>query len=229
MTAISINSLEYTWPGAAAPTLKVPEFKVARGESVFLRGASGSGKSTLLSLMSGILAAPANSVQVLDTDLSELSVRKRDRFRAKHIGIVFQQFNLIPFLCVGANLRLAARFVPQADQDVEARARSLIESLQLHPDLLAQQADRLSVGQQQRVAIARAFINQPEIILADEPTSALDADARDHFVRLLLSIRDTTGCAVVFASHDDSLADFFETRVALADINLIKPRELSHV
>ena len=138
MTAISINSLEYTWPGAAAPTLKVPEFKVARGESVFLRGASGSGKSTLLSLMSGILAAPANSVQVLDTDLSELSVRKRDRFRAKHIGIVFQQFNLIPFLCVGANLRLAARFVPQANQDVEARARSLIESLQLHPDLLAQ-------------------------------------------------------------------------------------------
>jgi putative ABC transport system ATP-binding protein len=105
----------------------------------------------------------------------------------------------------------------------------LLEALQLHPDLLEQQADRLSVGQQQRVAIARAFINQPEIILADEPTSALDANARDHFVRLLLSIRDTTGCAVVFASHDDSLADFFETRVALADINLIKPGALTHV
>lgn len=229
MTAININNLEYTWPGATAPTLRVPEFKVGRGESVFLRGASGSGKSTLLSLMSGILAAPANSVQVLDTDLSALSVRKRDRFRAEHIGIVFQQFNLIPFLRVGANLRLAARFVPQANQDVEQRARSLLESLQLHPDLLEQQADRLSVGQQQRVAIARAFINKPEIILADEPTSALDADARDHFVRLLLSVRDTTGCAVVFASHDDSLADFFETRVALADLNLIKPGALRHV
>ena len=186
MTAISINNLKYIWPGATTPTLDVPEFEVARGESVFLRGASGSGKSTLLSLMSGILAASSGSVKVLDVELAELSVRKRDRFRAEHIGIVFQQFNLIPFLTVGGNLRLAARFARQANQETEEQARSLVQALQLHPDLLEQRADRLSVGQQQRVAIARAFINKPDLILADEPTSALDADARDHFVRLLL-------------------------------------------
>lgn len=229
MTAISISNLKYTWPGATTPTLDVPEFEVAQGESVFLRGASGSGKSTLLSLMSGILAASSGSVKVLDVELAELSVRKRDRFRAEHIGIVFQQFNLIPFLTVGGNLRLAARFARQANQETEEQARSLVQALQLHPDLLEQRADRLSVGQQQRVAIARAFINKPDLILADEPTSALDADARDHFVRLLLSIRENTGCAIVFASHDDSLADFFERRVALSDINRIKVREPSHV
>ncbi len=229
MNAISINNLTYSWPGASAPTLDVPEFSVARGESVFLRGASGSGKSTLLSLLSGILPAPGGSVTILDSDLASMSVRKRDRFRARHIGIVFQQFNLIPFLTVGANLRLAARFAQRANKETELRAKALVESLQLHPDLLERRADHLSVGQQQRVAIARAFINHPEIILADEPTSALDADARDHFVRLLLSVRESTGCAIVFASHDDSLARFFDRRTALTDINLVKPQELDHV
>ena len=231
MTAISIKNLEYTWRGANSPIVQIPEFQVATGESVFLRGASGSGKSTLLGLMAGTLAAPPNSVNILGTDLASLSARKRDRFRAEHIGMVFQQFNLIPFMTVLGNIRLAARFAKgaNADQDTEQRAAQLIESLQLPPDYLHRRADRLSVGQQQRVAIARAFINKPEIILADEPTSALDADAKDHFVRLLLSIRDTTGCAVVFASHDNSLADFFETRVALADINKAQLGETANV
>lgn len=229
MTAIRISNLKYTWPGSNSPTLDIPEFSVAEGESVFLRGASGSGKSTLLSLMAGILATPKNSVEILGTDLATLSVRRRDRFRAEHIGIVFQQFNLIPFLTVAANLRLAARFARQQNSRTEEQARDLIQSLQLHPDILEKKADRLSAGQQQRVAIARAFINRPEIILADEPTSALDADARDHFVRLLLTIRETTGCAVVFASHDDSLAGFFETRIALADVNQLEAEEAGYV
>jgi len=226
MTAISINNLEYTWPGASSPTLAIPQFHVDKGESVFLRGASGSGKSTLLSLMAGILAAAPNCVSILGTDLAGLSVRKCDQFRAQHIGIVFQQFNLIPFLSIAANLRLAARFSGQAEKETYLRSRELLETLQIHPDLLERRADRLSVGQQQRVAIARAFINRPEIILADEPTSALDANARDHFVKLLLSIRDVTGCAVVFASHDDALAEYFNTRQVLADINLIQSQEL---
>ncbi|MCY4263586.1 MAG: ATP-binding cassette domain-containing protein [Gammaproteobacteria bacterium] len=224
--AISIANLEYTWPGAEHPTLYLPKLQVDCGESVFLRGASGSGKSTLLSLLAGILAAPPGSVSILETDMASLSARRRDSFRANHIGIVFQQFNLIPFLTVGQNLRLAARFTGRSGQPVEQRSVELLESLQLSPSLLLRQADQLSVGQQQRVAIARAFINQPEIILADEPTSALDADAKDHFVQLLLSIRETTGCAVVFASHDNSLAGHFETVVALADINKVNASAL---
>lgn len=229
MKAIKLKNLEYTWPGSATPVLKVPEFCVAQGESVFLRGASGSGKSTLLSLIAGILPAAPSCVNVLGTDLASLSVRRRDAYRAQHMGVVFQQFNLVPFLTVGANLRLAARFAGQAQRQTEVYSLELLKALQLQPDVLQRRADQLSIGQQQRVAIARAFINKPEIILADEPTSALDADSRDHFVELLLSIRQSTGCAVVFVSHDDALANYFETQHALADVNLIQPRSVSHV
>lgn len=229
MAVIDISNLGYTWPGADTATLDVPEFRVESGESVFLRGASGSGKSTLLSLLCGILPAPKNTIKILGTDMADMSVRKRDRFRADHIGIVFQQFNLIPFLTVGANLRLAARFANNTNKDVDGRAEALLQSLQMPTDILNRQADKLSVGQQQRVAIARAFINEPEILLADEPTSALDSDARDHFVQLLLSIRESTGCTILFASHDNSLASYFETKVALTDINKVRSREADHV
>ena len=219
MTAISINSLEYTWPGAAAPTLKVPEFKVARGESVFLRGASGSGKSTLLSLMSGILAAPANSVQVLDTDLSELSVRKRDRFRAKHIGIVFQQFNLIPYLSVLDNVLLAAHFGHGNRQLARSGALDLLARVNLTEDLHNRSASELSIGQQQRVAIVRSLINSPQLLLVDEPTSALDHANRDAFLGLLFEVVQASRCAMVFVSHDPSIAASFERKDNIADLN----------
>ncbi|MFK7865408.1 MAG: ABC transporter ATP-binding protein [Pseudohongiellaceae bacterium] len=229
MKAISIKNLEYTWPKALHTSLQIPQFTVQQGESVFLQGDSGSGKSTFLSVLAGVLPASAGSVNILGTELTDLSNKALDKFRARHIGIVFQQFNLVPFLSVAANLRLAARFANQSRQQTQARSLELIEALRLHPNLLERQADRLSVGQQQRVAIARAFINQPEIILADEPTSALDANARDQFVKLLLSIRDVTGCAIVFVSHDQSLASFFDSHQSLADINLVHSKEDNYV
>ncbi len=229
MTAINIKNLEYTWPKSSLPTLQVPDFQVEKGESVFLRSDSGSSKSTLLSLISGILSAQSGRVSILGTDLAGLSVRKRDVFRAHHIGLVFQQFNLIPFLSVEANLRLAARFTGQPTDETRTHSIQLMSALQLGSELLERRADRLSIGQQQRVAIARAFINKPEIILADEPTSALDTSARDHFVDLLLAIRESSGCAIVFVSHDDSLANSFETQLELAEINTIHSRQLNHV
>ncbi len=228
MPAISISKLGFTWPGSAAAVLDLPELRVEKGESVFLQGASGSGKSTLLSLLAGTLTASAGTVEVLGTDLATLSARKRDRFRAEHIGIVFQQFNLIPFLTVAGNLRLASRFANRSRGEAEARATQLIEALRLDPSLLQRRADRLSVGQQQRVAIARAFINEPEILLADEPTSALDVEARDMFMQLLMSVREMTGCSMVFASHDGSLAEFFETRIELAQINAAQQEAIDH-
>ncbi len=229
MAIISINNLQYTWPGSEAPTLDINGLHIKQGETVFLQGASGSGKSTLLSMLAGTLTAGPGSVQILDTDMVSLSARQRDRFRAEHIGIVFQQFNLVPFLTVAGNLRLAARFASGSQDNIENRAVQILESLRLDPALLQRRADRLSVGQQQRVAIARAIINEPEIVLADEPTSALDADARDHFMSLLMSIRETTGCTMLFASHDSALAEFFETKLSLSDINRIAEGGVSHV
>ena len=142
---------------------------------------------------------------------------------------MFQQFNLIPFLTVAGNLRLATRFASASRNYTEAQALSILESLRLDASIAQRRADRLSVGQQQRVAIARAVINEPELILADEPTSALDSDARDQFMRLLMSIREKTGCSLIFASHDAALADYFETRLSLSEINRATQSEAAHV
>ena len=227
MSAIKISNLQYVWPESNTPIIDIPALEVELRGSVFLQGASGSGKSTLLSLLAGTLKASSGTLQILGTDLTSLSSRRRDRFRAEHIGIVFQQFNLIPFLTVEGNLKLASRFVSQSVSGTEVRAKKLLESLRLDSAILERRADRLSVGQQQRVAIARAFINQPEILLADEPTSALDTEARDLFMQLLMSVREATGCTLIFASHDSSLASFFETKIVLKEINRSEKKEAS--
>ena len=225
MSAIKISNLQYVWPESNTPIIDIPALEIELRGSVFLQGASGSGKSTLLSLLAGTLKASSGTLQILGTDLTSLSSRRRDRFRAEHIGIVFQQFNLIPFLTVEGNLKLASRFVNQSVSGTEVRAKKLLESLRLDSAILERRADRLSVGQQQRVAIARAFINQPEILLADEPTSALDTEARDLFMQLLMSVREATGCTLIFASHDSSLASFFETKIVLKEINRSEKKE----
>ena len=220
MSAIKISNLQYLWPESDDLTIDIPTLQVDRKGSVFLQGASGSGKSTLLSLLAGTLKASGGTLQVLGTDLNSLSPRQRDRFRAEHIGIVFQQFNLIPFLTVLGNLKLASRFVNQSGEATEYRARELLESLRLDPAILDRRADRLSVGQQQRVAIARAFINEPEILLADEPTSALDAEARDLFMNLLMSVREATDCTLI------SLVMIVPWR-AFSILNLSSPRSIA--
>jgi putative ABC transport system ATP-binding protein len=240
MLAIAIHDLLFKWPGAAAFSLAVPELQIACGEKVFLLGASGSGKSTLLNLIAGVLTPQQGSIRILDTDFSQLSARQKDRFRARHIGLVFQQFNLIPYLDVETNIRLASSFVGSpgsvstststststSKSDANAapqRMRALLEGLQLDPALLKRRADSLSVGQQQRVAIARAMINQPALLIADEPTSALDTDARDSFMQLLLGLQANSGTTIVFVSHDRSLASGFDRVVDMRQLVACQP------
>jgi len=238
MLAIAIHDLLFKWPGAAAFSLAVPELQIACGEQVFLLGASGSGKSTLLNLIAGVLTPQQGSIRILDTDFSQLSARQKDRFRARHIGLVFQQFNLIPYLDVETNIRLASSFVGSpgpvstststSKSDANAapqRMRALLEGLQLDPALLKRRADSLSVGQQQRVAIARAMINQPALLIADEPTSALDTDARDSFMQLLLGLQASAGTTIVFVSHDRSLASGFDRVVDMRQLVACQPQQ----
>ena len=238
MLAIAIHDLLFKWPGADAFSLAVPELQIACGEKVFLLGASGSGKSTLLNLIAGVLTPQQGSIRILDTDFSQLSARQKDRFRARHIGLVFQQFNLIPYLDVETNIRLASSFVGSpgpvstststSKSDANAapqRMRALLEGLQLDPALLKRRADSLSVGQQQRVAIARAMINQPALLIADEPTSALDTDARDSFMQLLLGLQASAGTTIVFVSHDRSLATGFDRVVDMRQLVACQPQQ----
>ncbi|MDV6345737.1 ABC transporter ATP-binding protein [Nitrosomonas sp. Is37] len=218
---IKIKDLRFSYPGKMqSAVLDIPEWHIARGERVFLKGPSGSGKSTLLNLLAGILVANKGSIEILGQNLGALSARKRDRFRAAHIGIVFQQFNLIHYLSILDNIRLAAHFGNKGKTGLELTAKQLFEALGLDKALITKKASNLSVGQQQRVAIARALINAPEILIVDEPTSALDSDTRDTFMKVLLQISQTQGNTLIFVSHDTALTSHFHHVVNLAEINL---------
>jgi putative ABC transport system ATP-binding protein len=221
---VSCRGLQFRWPGSDT-TLTMDDFTVAPGERMFLCGPSGSGKSTLLGLLSGVLRATHGEVTVLGVPFSTLSASRRDRFRAEHLGYVFQQFNLLPFLSPVENVLLGCAWCPtraaRAGATYHARrdeAVRLLDALGLTAQLVERSpTGNLSVGQQQRVAVARALIGGPGLLIADEPTSALDTNNRDVFLRLLLSECTRHGTGVVFVSHDMGLARHFDRAVSLGD------------
>lgn len=223
---IEVSALRFAWPGALADCLAIDAFTVPAGETVFLHGPSGTGKSTLLGLLAGVLLPTAGGVSVLGTAWSRLRGGQRDAFRADHVGYVFQQFNLLPYLSVLDNVLLPARFSgtrrQRAAQDggsAAASAARLLQRVGLPEAFWARPAGALSVGQQQRVAAARALLGRPEVVIADEPTSALDAALRDGFMDLLLAECRAAGSALVFVSHDERLAARFDRQCSLATLN----------
>jgi putative ABC transport system ATP-binding protein len=220
--AIEVKGLRFEWV-AGEPVLDIPSFVVARGERVFLEGPSGSGKSTLLGLIGGVLPPREGSVRVLGTDLGKLPSTARDRFRADHIGFVFQMFNLLPYLGVLDNVVLPASFSVRRREragDVLAEARRLLDALGIgDPGLLSRDVGRLSIGQQQRVAVARALLGRPDVLIADEPTSALDAGTREAFLELLMSECRATGTTLLFVSHDTALGSLFDRSLGLGAVN----------
>ncbi len=217
---VSIENLRFSYrPRHEPDVLAIAGWVIARGERVLVHGPSGSGKSTLLNLLAGILLPSQGNVNIMDQPLSALGGRQRDRFRAAHIGVVFQQFNLIPYLPVLDNIRLAAHFGKAVPDTVDQHARFLLCALQLDTALCTRPAAQLSTGQQQRVAIARALINEPELLIVDEPTSALDSRSRDAFMTLLLRLVEDKGTTLVFVSHDEALTGYFPNRVALSMLN----------
>lgn len=222
---IDLTDLQFSWPGHPV-LLDVQRFRLDAGERLFLRGPSGSGKSTLLGLISGVLEAQSGQINVLGEDLARLSGSQRDRVRADHLGVIFQLFNLVPYLSVIENVVLPCRFSKRRQKEVQAadgatsEAKRLLKQLGLDSEeLLSRKVTDLSVGQQQRVAAARALIGSPALIIADEPTSALDADSRDRFINLLSAEAQKTGAALLFVSHDASLARLFDRAVDLSEIN----------
>lgn len=217
--AIDIQELEFSYPKSSQPVLNIPSWKINEKEHVFLYGPSGSGKSTLLNLLSGIIQPQSGKIKLLGTDFTSLSPRKKDQFRAKNIGVVFQEFNLIPYLSLRQNLALTGHFANVDRTSLNASADAIFKQLDLSNHLLDSPAHALSVGQRQRVAIARALVTKPPLLIADEPTSALDTDRRNEFMELLLNVANTHNTTVIFVSHDMSLSSFFTQTVNLTDIN----------
>lgn len=214
--AIHLKDVVHQYPKSKT-RMTLPEWTVEKGDRIFLHGPSGSGKTTLLNMLAGVLNADSGDINLLGEDFSSLSSGKRDGFRARHIGVVFQQFNLVPHLSVLKNIELAAYFGGNKG-NVESKAAGLINALKLPAEVLTQSAKSLSVGQQQRVAIARALINEPEILLVDEPTSALDTDARDAFMTLLIDLCKQHHTTLIFVSHDKSLAQYLSSSVSLQSL-----------
>lgn len=226
MSVINLANVVFCWE-SGKPVLDIPELVVHRAQKVFIHGPSGSGKTTLLGMLGGVLTPDAGQVGVLGTDLSTLSPVQRDHFRARHIGFIFQMFNLIPYLSVLDNVTLPLSFAQARLQTVQRsgltpvqEAKRLLAHLGLDdPSLLERSVTGLSIGQQQRVASARALIGSPQLIIADEPTSALDADSRRAFIRLLFNECEAAGSTVLFVSHDRSLESLFDHSVSLREIN----------
>ncbi len=203
---LSAESLRSPGPAAPRTCIDIEAFRITAGESVFLHGPSGCGKSTLLSLLAGVLVADEAACALLGHDWSKLSGAARDRCRVAHVGYIFQQFNLLPYLSVVDNVLLPCRFSARRREQAsrqrgareEAPSTCSTRWAWTASSLGSARALQLSVGQQQRAGAARALIGQPEVVIADEPTSALDEDRREAFLDVLLTACAENDSALVF-------------------------------
>lgn len=226
-SVVHLSDVKFRWRPENPLTLDVPGFELTAGECLFVYGPSGSGKTTLLNLVAGVANPEHGEVRVLDQSLAQLPTAHRDAFRSDHIGLIFQMFNLVPYLSVVENILLPCRFSARRrdravanDGSLDAAASRLLGDLELDFSRLGSRTvSELSVGQQQRVAAARALIGAPELIIADEPTSSLDADVQQAFLDLLFNEVKQTGAALLFVSHDRRLEPRFTRSVSLTDIN----------
>lgn len=223
---LTLTDLRYAWPGARSDCVVMPHLVLAPARSVFLFGPSGCGKSTLLGLLAGVLTPHQGRVEFLGQAWGDMPAGQRDQRRADHVGVVFQQFNLLPYLSVLDNVLLPCRFsrlrASRCAAGPAAAAQALLQQVGLPAALWPRRADALSVGQQQRVAAARALIGAPELVIADEPTSALDAALREDFMRLLMQQCQAARSTLVFVSHDERLAARFDEQLSLPALNQAK-------
>ena len=202
------------------PEWAFPDVHCAAGERLLLLGASGSGKTTLLHLMSGLLKPAAGQIRLANTDWSTLSGAAADRFRGRHVGIVFQRPHFVQSLTVAENLGLPL-FLAGLRPD-PARVRELLEALGIGDKAGARPRD-LSVGEQQRAGIARALVHRPAVVFADEPTSALDDRSTEAVVSLLEHHSAQVGASLLIVTHDNRLRDRYPRHLSLSPLTSDSP------
>ena len=235
-TILSLEDIAFRYPGASQDTLNVARLHVQAADRILIQGDSGCGKSTLLSLSAGVILPHRGTVCLLGKNWQTLSPAARDAWRVDHVGYIFQQFNLLPYLSVLENVLMPCRFSSLRAQrarqlhgsEVHA-AQTLLAALGLNKAQWPAKATTLSVGQQQRVAAARALIGCPELVIADEPTSALDEGWRDSFMQLLIQQCENNRSALLFVTHDARLSCHFHTVVKLPFIDSASNDRFSEV
>ena len=218
---IHLDSVRFYWSKVADFKIYIPKLEIGRGEKVLLLGESGSGKTTLLSLICGFLSPISGDIFLNEQKLNDLKANKKDQFRSDNIGIIFQQFNLLPYANVIDNITLPLYFSKKRDSRVtnhREAALNICRSLQLSESTIAMQANKLSVGQQQRVAVARALIGNPSLIIADEPTSSLDSSTQKKFLDLMFRQIEEHKSTLLMVSHDSSISNYFDRTINIKDI-----------
>lgn len=196
--------------------LDIPEFTVAAGEQVVLRGESGCGKTTLLHIISGLVSCDSGSILLDGVELTKYSEAGRDRIRAAKMGYVFQTFNLLPAFTAIENVKIGMKFSRKGVS--HARAKELLEKVGLG-SRLNYLPKQLSVGQQQRVAVARALANQPRLLLADEPTANVDPANQTTIIELIQEVCRAEQVAILIVTHSDEVARKFGRVDRFEEIN----------
>jgi ABC-type lipoprotein export system ATPase subunit len=215
---IELSALEVTFNTGkeALKVLDISQWGVKEGDRVAIWGPSGSGKSTLLNAIAGLLPATNGSIAVCGQALEQMSEAQRDSFRARYIGIIFQNFNLLQGFTALENVLVGMTFSPRKPDIAEAK--HLLDEVGLS-HRLNYLPSRLSSGEQQRVAVARALANRPRLLLADEPTASLHPVNKEDVLRLLLDMCDRHGCTLALVTHEREVISLFENTVPFLELN----------
>jgi putative ABC transport system ATP-binding protein len=206
-------SKSYDHPAGPVPVLTDLSATVSKGERVAVIGPSGSGKSTLLSLLAGLDRPTAGQILLLSQDIGRMSERELTQFRARHLGIVFQQFHLMSHLTAAENVALPLRIA--GDGEATEKAAASLDRVGLG-QRLKHFPHELSGGECQRVAIARAMIGRPPLILADEPSGNLDARTGQQVMRMLFDLVQAEGATLILVTHNEELARWCDRRLTLS-------------
>jgi putative ABC transport system ATP-binding protein len=196
--------------------LRGVDLSVNNGEFMALAGPSGSGKTTLLNLIGGLDRFDEGEVMINDYKLSTLSTREATDLRLRHVGFIFQAYNLIPVLSAIENVEYIMLLQGVAGRERRERARAILSEVGLG-DMLHRRPHELSGGQQQRVAIARALVTEPDIILADEPTANLDSDTATSLLDIMRDMNERHGVTFIFSTHDSRVMEYARRLVTLRD------------
>ncbi len=216
---VNISDLKFSYRSGteSLEVLRIPEWELQDGGRVAISGPSGSGKTTLLNIVAGLLVPGEGRVEVCGERLDKMGEASRDRFRANHLGYIFQNFNLLQGFTALENVLLAETFSGKKAAG-SALAKELLDRVGLSARM-HHYPSQMSIGEQQRVAVARALANKPDLVLADEPTGSLDPKNSREVVKLLKETAAERGVGLMVVTHEREIAEAFEQQVLFLDVN----------
>ncbi len=215
---LELSNIQFTYEDQGFE-LNIPQMQIKPGESVALVGPSGSGKTTLLNLIAGIISPDKGCIQLNDDNMIALNNHQRRLYRLRHIGMIFQAFELLDYLNVRDNILLQARLCPgvSIDQSIKDKASAIAVILGLG-DKLSRNINDLSQGERQRVAVCRALLLKPALVLADEPTGNLDPENKQAVLKQLITVCKQQQCILLTVTHDHSLLPNFDRVINMVDL-----------